>query len=186
MKVGKEPRIDLLAYQREEQLERRGNFRNMAILGLLALLLLAGMGTIWWVQGQQLDTLQTENKKLQQEIDNLVKTVDSRNATLDNKKSQNSRQTLLSNLDADAQVKSIHLRKIYQLSIPDITIGKIDMKSNNELAMTAYCNSQAEFIKFLGQLRELDFIKDVKNISSKYNEKTGEISFNLTLVWEVE
>lgn len=186
MRVNKEPRIDMLAYRRKEQSERLGNLRNIAILGLLALLLLGGMGTVWYLQNQQVETLQTENKQLQRKIDSLTKTVDGMDASLDNKKSGNSRQSILSNLEAAAQVKSIHLRKIYQLSIPEITIGKLDMKSNNEFVMTAYCNSQAKFIKYLGQLRELDFIKDVKNISSKSNEKTGEVSFNLTLVWEVE
>ena len=186
MMVGKEPRIDLLAYQREEQLERRGNFRNVAIIGLIAMLLLGGMGTAWWLQNKQVETLQTENKQLQQKIDSLAKSVASSESALDNKASQDSRQTLLSNLEASAQVKSKQLREIYQLSIPSITIGKLEMKANNEFAMSAYCNSQARFIKFLGQLRELDFIKDVKNISSKANEKTGEVNFNLTLVWEVE
>lgn len=186
MMANKEPRIDMLAYRREEQLERRGNLRGLAIIGVVALLLLGGMGTAWWLQNKQIDTLQTENKLLQQKIDSLAKTVDNTNTTIDKNKAQNKRQSLLSNLEASAQVKSVHLRKIYQLSIPNITIGKLDMKANNEFAMTAYCNSQAQFIKFLGQLRELDFIKDVKNISSRSNEKTGEVNFNLTLVWEVK
>ncbi len=186
MKVGKEPRIDLLAYQREEKLERRGDFRNIALIGLVALLFLGGMGTAWWFQNKQVETLQTENKQLQQKIDSLAKSVAITEPVLDNKQSKDSRQAMLSNLEAAAEVKSKQLRSIYQLSIPNITFGKLEMKANNELAMTAYCNSQAKFIKFLGQLRELDFIKEVKNISSKCNDKTGEVNFNLTLVWEVE
>ncbi len=186
MNVNKEPRIDMLAYRREEQLERRGNLRNITIFGLLALLLLGGMGTAWWLQNQQVGTLQTENEQLQQEIDSLAITVARTDSAVDNKKSQDSRLALLNQLEESAQVKSTQLRKIYQLSIPDITIGKLDMKANNEFALSAYCNSQAQFITFLSQLRDLDFIKDVKNISSKANEKTGEVSFNLTLVWEVE
>ena len=190
MKGSKEPSINLLAYRREEQLERRGNFRNVAIAGLIAVFLLGGIGTAWWFQKKQVAMQQIEIKQFQQQIDSLTKkvgnTVDKNTIVLDKNKSQDSRQAMLSNLEAAAQVKSKQLREIYQLSIPEITIGKLDMKVNNELAMSAYCNNQASFITFLGQLRELEYIKEVKNISSQYNEKTREVNFNLTLVWEVE
>lgn len=185
MKVGKEPRIDLLAYQREEQSERRDLLRIIAIFGLVLAILLGGMGAAWWNQNKQVEALKTENQKLQQDVDRLTKVVSATSELTDNK-SKDNRQAMLSKLEEEAQVKSIHLRKIYQLSIPDITFGRLEMKSNSELAVTAYCFSQASFIKFLGQLRELDFIKEVKNISSKYDEETGEVSFNMTLVWEVE
>lgn len=185
MKAGKEPRIDLLAYQREEQLERQGSFKAIAIFGLVLLVFLGGMGFFWWMQNNQISTLKTENKTLQQEIDKLSQTVSGANQG-NTIQSKDNRQGMLNKLEEEAQVKSGQLRKIYQLSIPNITVGKLEMKSNNELAVTAYCTSQASFIKFLGQLRELDFINEVKNISSKYDEKTGEVTFNLTLVWEVE
>jgi len=190
MKASKEPRIDLIAYRRKEQLERRGILWHLVAAGLIVVLFLGAMGSAWWLQNKQIETLQTMNQQQQQKVDRLAQTVASTVAktdTLLNKqKSQDSRQALLNNLEAAAQMKSKLLREIYQLSIPDITFGKLEMKANNELAISAYCNSQTRFIKFLGQLRELDFIKEVKNISSQYNDKTGEVSFNLTLVWEVD
>lgn len=185
MKVGKEPRIDLLAYQRDEQMERRGNLKNLAVFGLIVVLVLAIMGVMYWQQNKQAETLKIQNQKLEKEINKLSQAVNG-TTTMGDSKSKDNRENMLNKLEAEAQVKSSQLRQIYRLGIPDITIGKLDMKSNNELAVTAYCSSQASFIKYLGQLRELDFIKDVKNVTSKYNEKTGEVNFNLTLVWEVK
>jgi len=186
MKGSKEPRIDLLAYQREEQLQRQGSLKNIAMFGLILLVLMGAMTLVWYYQNQQAEAIKLENQKLEQDIDKLSKTVNSSAASAEAVKSEDKRENILKKLEDEAQVKSGQLRKIYQLSIPSITVGKLEMKSNNELAVTAYCTSQTSFIKFLGQLRELDFIKEVKNISSKYNEKTGEVTFNLTLVWEVE
>lgn len=185
MKFSQEPRIDLLAYRREEQLEQSENLRHVAIAALLAVILLGGMGAAWWLQKIQVAKLQSMNMQWQQKIDQMSNTVaDTVKKT--NTKSQDSRQAILSELEASTQMKSKLLREIYQLSIPNITIGKLEIKDNNELTVSAYCTSHANFIKFLGQLRELDFIKEVKKISSKYNEKTGEVNFNLTMEWEAD
>jgi len=76
--------------------------------------------------------------------------------------------------------------EVYELSDPGITIGNMSVKAGESVTMSAYCSSQADFIKFLDRLRSLDYIKEVKNVSSKRNAKTGEVNFNITLVWGVK
>ena len=41
-------------------------------------------------------------------------------------------------------------------------------------------------IEFVDNLKTKEYIKDIKVINSKLNEKTGEVTFTLDLVWEVE
>jgi len=182
----KEPRINLLRYQQEGIVEKKSDLRFVLILSLAILLFAGIMGGAWWMQGQKLQTLKNENQQLLQAVDKLTQAASATGVEGKETGTLNSRQAMLNNLESRAKVKSKELEEIYQLTIPGVTIGKMDVKSNNDFTMSAYCNSQAKFIKFLAQLRELDYIKDVKNVSSKLNAKTGEVSFNMTLVWEVE
>ena len=179
----KEPRINLLRYMQEGEVEKKSDLRFILILSLAALLFIGIMSGTWWMQGQKLQAMKTENQKLQQEIDQLSKAASAdKNAPAE----FNGREAILNTLESQQKVRSQQLEEIYQLTIPGVTIGKIDVKSNNNFTMSAYCNSQAKCIAFLEQLRELDYIKDVKVISSKLNAKTGEVSFNFSLIWGVE
>lgn len=187
MTVRKEARINLLRYQQEETLESRKNNRLVLILGLVALLLAGAMGGVWWMQNQKLQAVKAENKQLQQQVDKLTSSVVFTDTASKGSDEVGKRISIVNTLEKQVKVKSKHFQDIYLLSIPGITIGKMDVKSNNSFTISAYCSSQAKFINFLKQLRELDFIKEVNNISSKCNAKTGEVNFNLTLVWgEVE
>ncbi len=187
MTVRKESRINLLRYQQEETLESRQNIQLVLILGLAALLLVGAMGGVWWMQNQKLQAVKAENKQLQQQVDKLTSSVVSTDTVAKSSGEADKRISMINTLEKQVKVKSKHFQDIYLLSIPGITIGKMDVKSNNSFTISAYCSSQAKFINFLKQLRELDFIKEVNNISSKCNAKTGEVNFNLTLVWgEVE
>jgi len=40
-------------------------------------------------------------------------------------------------------------------------------------------------IKFLEKLQQEDFVKEIQRLSSKRNDKTGEISFTLVITGEV-
>ena len=184
MTVRKESRINLLRYQQEEALESKKNNQFVLILGLVALLLAGAMGGAWWSQNQNLQTVKAENIQLQQQVDKLTSSVVSTDTVTKGSGEVDKRSSMINTLQKQVRVKSKHFQDIYLLSIPGITIGKMDVKSDNNFAMSAYCSSQAKFIKFLKELRELDFIKEVKNISSKCNTKTGEVNFNIILVWE--
>ena len=186
MAISKEPRINLLRYQQEEAREKYSDIRFFLILGMVALLFVGVMGGTWWMQNQKLQAVKAKNEQLQQQVDKLTRSVVSTDTTKDVSE-VNVRHTIITALEKQVKVKSKHFEEIYLLSIPGVTIGKMDVKSDDNFAMTAYCNSQAKFIKFLEEVRNLDCVKEVKNISSKYNAKTGEVSFNITLVWgEVE
>lgn len=182
MAVSKEPRINLLRYQWEEE-DRESNIRFILILGLVALLFIGAMGGTWQMQKQKLKTLKAENQQLQQQVDKLTRSVASADPAK-NVGGIDMRSTIVNTLEKQAQKKSKHFQEIYLISIPGITIGKMDVKSDNNFTINAYCSSQTKFIKFLEQLQELEFVKEAKNISSKRNDKTGEVNFNITLVWE--
>lgn len=187
MRVRKESRINLLRYQQENQLESRSNIRFVLILTLTALMLVGVMGGAWYVQNKKLQAVKAENQQLQQQVDKLTSSVVSTDTGTEGSGEVNKRTSMINAVEKQVKVKSRHFQDIYLLSIPGVTIGKMDTKSDNKFSISAYCSSQAQFIKFLEQLRELDFIKEVKNISSKCNAKTGEVNFNITLVWgEVE
>lgn len=183
MVIDKEPRINLLRYQQEKAKERYANIRFYFILGMLILLSMTAMSGAWWMQKQKLQALKAKNEVLQKQVDEMTSLAVSASSKADVNE-YNQRQTMIAVLEKQEKAKSKNFSEVYLLSIPGVTIGKMDVKANDNLTMTAYCSSQPVFIKFLDEMRKLDFIKEIKNISSKYNEKTGEVSFNITLVWE--
>ncbi len=186
MKKSKEARINLLRYKHDEAREKKANIQFFLISGIVFLLFLTTIGGIWWFQGQKLQVIEADNRILQEEIEQLTRIMVSAD-TSELVDASDLRQVIITALEQEVHAKAKHFGEIYLLSIPGITIGKMDLKSNNDLSMTAYCNSQAKFINFLDEVRNLDYVQEVKNISTKYNDKTGEINFNLTLVWgEVE
>ncbi len=181
--INKEPRINLLRYKQEEKLKRKSNIQFMGILGLAALLLVSAMGVTWWMQNQKLQALKAENQQLRQQVGQLSRSAVSTGTDSKDSDKINMRKNMINALEKQVKVKSKYFEEIYRLSIPGITIGKMDVKSDNSFTMSAYCSNQARFIKFLEQQRELDFVKEVKSVSSKCNAKTGEVNFNITLVW---
>jgi len=183
MTVRKESRINLLRYQQEENLESRSNIRFVLILGLAALLLVGAMGGTWLIQNQKLQAVKAENQQLQQQVGQLSRSAVSTDTGSKDSDKVNMRKNMINALEKQVKVKSQHFEDIYLVSIPAVTIGKMEVKSDNNFTMSAYCNSQVNFIKYLEQLRALDFIKEVKSVSSKCNAKTGEVNFNVTLVW---
>lgn len=182
MAVSKEPRINLLRYRQAEEVEKKSNIRFMGILALVVLLLLGAMGGTWWKQNHQLQAVKNEKQQLQQQEEQLSHLAIS-TATGGKDSELDQRQSIINALEKQVKVKSKHFKEIYLLSIPGVTIGKMDIKPNNNFTISAYCNSQAKFIEFLEQMRKLNFVKEVKNVSSKCNSKTGEVSFIVTLVW---
>lgn len=187
MAVSKEPRINLLRYQWEEELDRNSNIRFILILGLMALLFIGAMGGTWRMQNQELKTLKIENQQLQQQLNQQTSSVVSTDIDTKASSEVKIRSTMVNALEKQVKANTKYFEDIYLLSIPGITIGRMDVKSDNNFTMSAYCNSQAQFIKYLEQLEKLDFVKEVKSVSSKCNAKTGEVNFNITLVWgEVE
>ncbi len=184
MAAYKEPRINLLRYQHEEVWESKSNIRFLLILGLVALLFVSAMGGTWRMQNKQLQEMKAQNEQLQQQVSELASSAVSTDSESKIADEINIRTTMVQALEKQVKVKSKYFGDIYLLSVPGVTIGKMDVKSDNNFTMSAYCNSQAKLIKYLEQLINLEFVKEVKGISSKRNPKTGEVNFNITLVWE--
>lgn len=184
MAVNKEPRINLLRYQHEEAWESKSNIRFLLILGLVALLFVSAMGGTWRMQNKQLQEMKAQNEQLQQQVSELTSSVVSTDSESKISDEINIRTTMVQALEKQVKVKSKYFGDIYLLSVPGVTIGNMGVKSDNNFTMSAYCNSQAKLINYLEQLINLDFVKEVKGISSKRNAKTGEVNFNITLVWE--
>lgn len=182
--ANREPRINLLRYQQEETLESRSNIQFVLILGLVVLLLVGAMAGGWWLQNQKLQALKAKNQQLQEQISQMSRLAVSTDTLAEGSDQVNQRSSMINSLEKQAKAKTKYLDEIYLLSIPGVTIGKMDVKSDNNFTISAYCSSQATFIKFLEKLRKLEFVKEVKNISSRCNDKTGEVNFNITLVWE--
>lgn len=182
MKAGKESRINLLRYQQEARQERKSNVRFIGILALVVLLLVGAMGGLWWMQNEKLQAVKAQNQKLQQQVDDLTKSVIATGISTKNSGKVDIRTAMINTLEKQVKAKSKYFKEIYLISIPNVTIGKMDVKSDNSFTMSAYCQGQTKFIKFLEQVRELGFVEEVKNVSSRYNAKTGEVNFNITLV----
>lgn len=178
----KEPRINLLYYRQEESQEKRSDIRFYIITGLVILLLVGAMGGLGMSQKQKLQTLKSDNLDLQQEVEKLTSMVV---ALESNQGSENgiSNMSIISILENQVKVQSENIKELYVTSIPGITIGRMDVKSDNKLALNAYCQGQTKFINFLDEVKNLKCVKEVSNLSSRYNDKTGEVNFNLTLEW---
>ena len=186
MKMGKEPRINLLRYRQEALSAKKSSLRFSIILGLIVLLFLGAIAGAWWTQTQKLGALNAENQQLQQEVDQLtVKAAKIGTGEVD-KENLTAREALIKQLTQEPKLKADQVLEVYELSDPGVTIGTMSVKAGESVTMSAYCSSQADFIKFLDRLRGLDYIKEVKNVSSKRNAKTGEVNFNITLVWGVK
>ena len=186
MKTGKEPRINLLRYRQEELSAKKSNLRFNILLGLVVLLFLGAVAGAWWTQNQKLEALNAENQQLQQEVDQLTVKAASIDSGEVDQENLSAREALIKQLTQEPKLKAEQVLEVYELSDPGITIGNMSVKAGESVTMSAYCSSQADFIKFLDRLRSLDYIKEVKNVSSKRNAKTGEVNFNITLVWGVK
>lgn len=186
MRSGKEPRINLLRYRQEELSDKRSNRIFKLVLALALVLCVGAMSGMWWTQNQKMELLQQENQELQQQVDQLAVEVSGDQELAPAPKDLSAREAMIRELAADPRISADNLREIYELSDLGITIGSMQVKAGESLTLAAYCNSQTKFIQFLDGLRTLDYVKEVQNVSSRLNDKTGEVNFNITLVWEVE
>lgn len=187
VKTGREAKIDLLAYRQEEQLQRKKTLQELLVLGLIAVILLGSGVGIWWSQKQHLNALEKQNQQIKDQVEDMTKIAAVAGGVSDEEmKELGSRKALLSRLEEERILKPEQLEDIYALSVPDITIGKMEIKEAGELTINAYTTSQSKFIAFVEELQKQKYIKDIQKITSKRNNKTGEINFTLTLAWEVE
>lgn len=183
MAKSKEARINLLRYLQEEAQEKRADMQFFIITGLVILLCILAMGGLGWSQKQKLQALKADNNNLKQEVEELTSITVTLESNLLAAESGIDNQAIINDVENQLKVQSDNITELYMLSIPGITIGKMEVRSSDILSLTAYCQGQTKFIKFLDEVRNLETVKEVKNISSKYNDKTGEVSFNLTLEW---
>lgn len=183
MAKSKEPRINLLRYLQEEAREKKADTRFYIITGLIILLSITAMGGLGGAQKQKLQALKTDNTNYQQKVDELTSIVITLEPNLADAEGGIDNQAIINAVENQVKVQSDNITDLYMLSIPGVTIGKMDVRSNDMLSLTAYCQGQTKFIRFLDEVKNLESVKEVKNISSKYNDKTGEVSFNLTLEW---
>ena len=182
----KEPRINLLRYRQEAISAKKSGVRFAIILGLAAILCLGAIAGAWWSQNQKLQALQQKNQLLQEDVDQLVQEVALLESGLQAPGDVLTRENLIKQLSREPRLKADQLLEVYEMSDPGVTIGNMQVKAEESVTMSAYCQSQAEFIQFLDHLQSLDYIKEVKNVSSRRNDKTGEVNFNITLVWGVK
>ena len=184
MKVN-EPKIDLLRYRQEEARESQNNMRFMLMLALIVLLFVGAMGGIGAMQKQQLQQLEAHNNQLQAQVNELTSLMVS--TETDNKLSLekfNVRNRLLEALEKQIIIKSKNIEEIYLVSAPNVTISRMDVKLDNSFTITAYCSSQTVLINYLQQVMDLDFVQEIKSVTSNRNAQTGEITFNLNLIWK--
>ncbi len=182
----RQPRINLLAYRQEEAELQRKSQRTIIIAVLITVILVAAAASILGNQNQQVRALEEQNQQLEQQVEELSQVAAVASGISDQEvKTLGSRKALLAKLEEERTIDPQQLRDIYALSVPDITIGKMDIKTNGELTINAYTGSQAKLIKFLEKLQQEDFVKEIQRLSSKRNDKTGEISFTLVITGEV-
>lgn len=161
--------------------------QGIVIVLLVTLLLAAGAAVIWSKQNQQFKALEQEHQQLQKHVEDLSKVAAVAGGISNQEvKELGTRKALLTRLEQERTLKPEQLEDIYALSVPNITIGKMEIKDAGELTLSAYTSSQGKFIAFVEKLQAQDYIKEIQRISSKRNDKTGEISFTLTLAWEVD
>lgn len=182
----RQPRINLLAYRQEEAELQRKSQRTIIIAVLITVILVAAAASIWWNQNQQVKALEEQNQQLEKQVEELSQVAALAGGISDQEvKELGSRKALLDKLEEERTFDPEQLKDIYALSVPDITIGKMDIRNGGEITVNAYTDSQSDLIDFLEKLENEDFVKEIQRISSKRNDKTGEISFTLVLTGEV-
>jgi Tfp pilus assembly protein PilN len=182
----RQPRINLLAYRQEEAELQRKSQRTIIIAVLITVVLVAAAASIWWNQNQQVKALEEQNQQLEKQVEELSQVAALAGGISDQEvKELGSRKALLAKLEEERTFDPQQLKDIYALGVPDITIGKMAIKTNGEITINAYTGSQAKLIKFLEKLQQEDFVKEIQRLSSKRNDKTGEISFTLVITGEV-
>lgn len=186
MRTERQPKINLLTYRQEEAEQKRLSQRNIIIITVVTVLLVAAGAANWWSQNQQVKALEQQNQQLQKQVEDLSKVAAIAGGVSDQEvKELGSRKALLSKLEEERTLDPGQLEDIYALSVPKITIGKMDIKDNGEITINAYTSRQSSLIEFVERLQKEDFVKEIQRISSKRNDKTGEISFTLVLAGEV-
>ena len=186
MRIERQPKINLLSYRQEEAELKRQSRRRVLVIAAITVLLIGAAAATWWSQHQQVKALEQENQQLQDQVEDLSNIAASAGGISDEEvKELGSRKALLDKLEEERTFDPEQLEDIYALSVPDITIGKMDIRNGGEITVNAYTDSQSDLIDFLEKLENEDFVKEIQRISSKRNDKTGEISFTLVLTGEV-
>ncbi len=186
MRIERQPKINLLSYRQEEAKQKRLFQRKIIIIAMVTILLVAAGAASWWSQNQQIQALEQQNQQLHEQVEALSKVAAIAVGISDQEvKELGSRKALLDKLEEERTLDPEQLEDIYALSVPHITIGKMDIKNGGEITVNAYTNSQGQLITFLEKLQNEDFVEEIRKVSSKRNDKTGEISFTLVLAGEV-
>jgi len=186
LRSDRQQKINLLTYRREETEQKRLFQRKIIIITMVTILLVAAGAASWWSQNQRIEALEQQNQQLQEQVEDLSKIAALAGGVSDQEvKELGSRQALLSKLEEERTLDPGQLEEIYALSVPQITIGKMDVKDNGEITINAYTSRQSSLIDFVEKLQKEDFVKEIQRISFKRNDKTGEITFTLVLAGEV-
>lgn len=186
MRPAQEPRINLLSYLQEEAEQQHKTRLTLAILAGVTVILLVVAVSVWSNQNQQIKAWKEQNQQLKNQVEELSQVAAIAGELSDLETEElGSRQALLAELEEKRTIDPQQILDIYALSVPDITIGKMDIKDGGEITINAYTGSQAKLIKFLEKLQQEDFVKEIQRLSSKRNDTTGEISFTLVIAGEV-
>lgn len=187
MKSPETMKIDLLAYQTEAEQQKKKGYTEVLLLCLVAVLLMGAAAGFYYQRGQELKALQEEKQVLQTEVDDLKKVeVISTGADGTTSRQVGNLKTIVAKLEKERKVDPQRLLDIYLLTVPKVTISMMEFKKDGNLVINAYTSRQSNMIEFVDNLKTKEYIKDIKVINSKLNGKTGEVTFTLDLVWEVE
>ncbi len=185
MKADRQARINLLSYLQEEAERRRKSQRKVIVVIAINILLVSTAAVAWWSQNQQVKALEQEYRQLQEQVEDLSEAATAGGISDQEVRELGLRKALLDKLEEERTFDPDQLEEIYALSIPHITISKMDMKNSGEITIHAYAGTQTDLIAFLEKLENEDFVKDIQKISSRRNKQTGEISFSLVIAGEM-
>lgn len=176
-------KINLLRYKIEKEHAQSQLLKELVVFGLIFLLLAGAAAGMYLQQQKEMAGIKTDNLKLQKEVDNLRQVATMASISSKELEGIDSRRALIERLEKEPKLDPAFLEDIY-IASGDIIVSKITVK-NGELDINAYADSQTSCIDYIDRLKAIPRIKDVMNVNSRLNEKNGEVTFSLTLKWEV-
>lgn len=183
MQREREMRINLLQYKKRQQSFRYERLFRFLLLTGAGIALAAGFLTGTLMLRQDIAALQKDNEKMRAECKYrtvMPGTIQENQARYHD---MVHRQQLLQDLEQERMMASGMLHELGTMELKGMSISDTRVEAKKVL-IKGYASEYEVLIAFLDWIRESAYYSSVVDMETRQDEKSGMLSFSITLTWE--
>lgn len=175
-------KVNLLGIERPKRTRRTGKGPGGGLVGgvALALLLIGGMGFVWWSMATRVNTLEDEKVALNEELAALKVKVKEVENYEKNKKSYEEKIGIIEQLRKN-QTGPVHLLDELSRGLPDRVWLTSLVEQAGRVDLEGRAVTNAEIVEYISNLKASQHIKEVQLIESRQVNEGGIPVYNFKL-----